>query len=76
MQAPGALIRDNTVLLFSDKFLGSISNMFGGKVDSDGDGIPDEEDDDDDNDGIPDSQGLLSKGKLTSNRSGPRQIDF
>ena len=31
--------------------------MFGGKVDSDGDEIPDDEDDDDDNDGIPDSQG-------------------
>ena len=43
--------------LFSDKLVGKITNIFGGNADSDGDGIPDSEDDDDDNDGIPDSKG-------------------
>ena len=43
----------------ADKLVGKITTIFGGNADSDGDGIPDSEDDDDDNDGIPDSKGKL-----------------
>ena len=50
-------LTDKTMNLIVGKF----SNMFGGSVDSDGDGVPDVEDDDDDNDGIPDSEGKYMK---------------
>ena len=51
-------------LTISDKIVGKITNMFGGNVDSDGDGVPDAEDDDDDNDGVPDSEGNFSTLKM------------